>query len=271
MKLNQKLMVTPWISRVMLGLGLAAMTQAAEPAFRPPSVPLITCDPFLSIWSDADKLTDVNPHHWTHREQSLVSLIRIDGQTYRLMGAKPADIRAFPQVGLEVKPTRTIYQFDDQHVHVVLTFMQPALPEDLDVFGLPLTYLTWQVSSVDGARHEVALFDSTSSQLTVTTPDEVVTGASETAGKLTALHLGTVEQPVLGSAGDDHQLDWGYAYAAALTKESSSAIGSFDDVVKEFVAAGKLSGLPDTNLPRAVNQAEPVMAFAFDLGSLSAE
>src|ERR1700741_5055564 len=87
------------------GLSMAAHAET----LRPPAVPLVTFDPYLSIWSEADKLTDKNTQHWTHREQSLVSLIRIDGKAYRLMGAEPANAPALAQVSLQVWPPRSIY------------------------------------------------------------------------------------------------------------------------------------------------------------------
>src|SRR5271170_5677733 len=100
------------------------------PAFRPPAVPLVTSDPYLSIWSMADRLTDDSTRHWTRRQHPLVSLIRIDGKCFRLMGTVPKHLPALPQVGVQVFPTRSVYNFDDGHVHVTLTFLTPALPHD---------------------------------------------------------------------------------------------------------------------------------------------
>ena len=238
--------------------------------FRPPAVPLVAFDPYLSIWSEADHLTDKNTVHWTGHEQSLASLIRVDGKTYRLMGAEPASVPPFTQVSLQVLPTRSIYEFEDAGIHVTLTFMTAALPHDLNVFSRPLSYLTWDVRSVDGAAHDVSIYDSTSSELAVNQTSEQVVWSREQAGPLTALRVGTRDQPVLASSGDDHRIDWGYAYAAALTGQSMSAIGANQVLLDDFVTNGGLPANDDLQMPRAVNDDTPVLAFVFALGRIGA-
>ncbi len=255
---------------------LASLVCAAAPwalgegsAFRPPAVPLVVSDPMLSIWSEADHLTDDNTRHWTHHEHSLVSVIRVDGKAYRLMGKSPANAPALPQVGVQVTPTRSIYDFEGAGVHVNFAFMTPSLPSNLDVLTRPVTYLTWTVRAVDGKEHGVEIYDSTSSQLAVNRTNQNVSWARETMGPLTALRVGTAEQTLLGQAGDDARIDWGYAYAAALTAESKSAIGANDALVEGFVKDGGLPAADDTRMPRAVDDAQPVLAFVFNLGKVS--
>lgn len=59
---------------------------------RLPSVPLVTSDPYFSIWSPFDKLTDGSPRHWTDEEKPLEGLVRVDGKNYRFMGVKNATL-----------------------------------------------------------------------------------------------------------------------------------------------------------------------------------
>lgn len=253
----------------IFSMAVAAQVARADAAFRPPAVPLVTFDPYLSIWSENDQLTDGPTRHWTHREHPLVSLIRVDGQAYRLMGDDPAAVPALPQVGLHVTPTHTVYEFENAQVHVTLTFMTPALPTDLNAFSLPLSYLTWQVRSTDGKSHQVSLYDSTSGLLAVNEPQEAVEWSRETVKGYTEMRIGTQAQPILGSAGDDHRINWGYAYAAASAKVSKSAMGADETLLNAFVSTGEVPATDDTREPRPARDDQPVLAFSFDLGSVA--
>ncbi|MCW3052053.1 MAG: Glutaminase [Chthonomonadales bacterium] len=269
MNISKRLAWTGLLSLgVWLGTGAGADAQART-ALRPPAVPLVTFNPYLSIWSEADRLTDDVTRHWTHREQALDSLIRVDGKSYRLMGAEPKLVPALPQVALRVLPTRSIYDFDDGHIHVTMTFMTAALPTDLNALARPLSYITWNVRSVDGASHSVSLYDSASSALAVNRTNQAVDWKREAMGALTSLRAGTRAQKILGSSGDDHQLDWGYAYLVAPAAQTRAAMGSSRTLLDAFVSAGKLPA-DDTLMPRPVSDANPTLAVTFDLGKVGA-
>jgi hypothetical protein len=219
---------------LILGVAFTRLTlagaTAADPAIaplRPPAVPLVACDPYFSIWSPADKLTDADTVHWTGKPHRLTSLVQIDGKPFRVIGKEPANVPALPQTNLEVLPTRTIYAFEGEGVRLTLTFMTPALPEDLEMLARPVTYLECEVRAVHAERHRVGLDLYALPELAVNDVGQIVEFSeipADKSGGLFTWRLGTVEQPILQKKGDDLRIDWGYLCISAPAKENPARL-----------------------------------------------
>lgn len=215
-----------WMCTVCTATLLAGsvIPSAGAGDLRPPAVPLVTCDPYFSIWSPADRLSDAGTVHWTGKPHRLTAVVDIDGTGYRVMGETPAAMAPMPQTRLCVTPTQTVYTFAAAGVEVKLTFLTPALPDDLDLLARPVTYLLWDVAPTDGAAHHVKLSFTASGELAVNTPDQLVEGSIEQWPGVTAVKIGSTDQPVLAKCGDDIRIDWGYLYVAVASDDSSTQV-----------------------------------------------
>ena len=121
---------------------------------RPPASPLVTVDPYFSIWSMSDEAYADTTRHWTGKAQDLVCAIRVDGKVYRILGAENDSFTdTARQLSLNVLPTRTIYRFLCGKVEVEMTFTTPLLLDRLELLSRPVTYLSWEVKSADGKKH----------------------------------------------------------------------------------------------------------------------
>lgn len=239
-----KLVVLLWLS-----LGSLAI---AGPPLRPPAVPLVVHDPYFSIWSPADRLTDADTTHWTGKPNRLGCLARIDGRTFRLMGLNPASVPPLRQTGLDLTPTRTLYTFEGENVRVTLSFLTPALPQDLDLLSRPVTYVVWQGQTLDGKAHAVEVYFEAAAELAVNDPAQPVLGSSLVVTGLQARRTGTVDQPVLQKKGDDLRIDWGHLLLAAPVGGAVS-IGSapLDRAREMFIAQGRCADEPSTTAREA--------------------
>lgn len=233
---------------------LVAIAQISSGQQRPPAVPLVAHNPYFSIWSMADKLTDQDTRHWTGVEQPLTGMMRIDGSVYRYMGEDSlSDVPTMLQISVKVEATSTIYVFEAAGVRLELTFFTPAFPEDLNLLSRPVTYLTWHIDAVNGKKHEVSVLLDVDPRIAVDKEYEPVVWGRSRAGSLAVLSVGSQEQRVLARSGDNLRIDWGY-FHLAVPEDEHAALADASDAIESFRLLGTLPTADSLEMPKRPNE-----------------
>ena len=244
-------------------------------ALRPPATPLVVNDPYLSVWSMADRLTDDDTRHWTGQPHPICGMLRVDGETWRFIGGPldyiGLDVPAMRQTSLTVLPTRTIYEFEAAGVALTLTFMTAALPHDLDLLSRPLTTVEMDLRSLDGQAHRAALYIDVLGHWVVDNLAQKVIWGRHRLDDQDLLWMGSLDQPMLQKSGDDLRIDWGYLYFGSM-QPARGVLGDNSTLRGQFVDSGSLPHRDDTEMPRTIDSRppHPAMAWAYDAGTVDA-
>lgn len=183
-------------------------------SLRYPAVPLITNDPYLSVWSCTDRLYDDVTRHWTRSRQSLIGIVSSGGRSYRFMGSLSQDnfyadrIPVIPQTDVKVYPMHTVYTFENEVIRLEVTFMSPLLLSDLYLLSRPVSYISYRVIPLNGKDTDVSVYIGVSAELAVNTPDQSVKIFKTENGMM----CGRGEEGILALSGDDRRIDWGYLH-----------------------------------------------------------
>ena len=188
---------------------------------RLPSVPLIVNDPYFSIWSPYDKLTDGTTRHWTDQEKPLEGYLRVDDTTYQWMGAHNGQATTALQKSVSVMATSSYYTFLCGPMELDIVFTAPMLIDDYDLLSAPVNYISYQVRATDGKQHDAALTLTASSLLTVADAKQPTRSEAGSQQGVSYVRTGTIEQPILAKKGDAISIDWGYLYLPAINGEVS--------------------------------------------------
>ncbi len=193
---------------------------------RAPAYPLITIDPYFSVWSQANTLTKNATTHWTGSPNTIKATVNIDGTALRIIG-DDASIPAMKTVSTDCGAFSTTYVYEDLGVRLKLIFTSPIIPSDLYLLSRPVSYLEIKKESIDGKKHNVSLKIAVSEEICMNKKgDDEVDCEILTLGNLNSAKMGRKNQKILPYCGDDLRIEWGYFY---LTSEGEANVCKDDD------------------------------------------
>jgi len=254
-------------------LGAAAQTEPKSNLnLRPPSTPLIVHDPYFSIWSNADRLTGGPTRHWTGTRQEVAGFVRVDGKSYRYLGDSEDEVPALEETQRTITPTRTIVTLGNSQIELQICFFTPAFAEDMALMARPVTYLSWQIRSRDGAQHDVTLYLDVDGTVATNNSGEKVVWSRDRIDGLDLLRIGTQKQPMLEEYGDDLRINWGYFYLGVPDDQAKAitTAGNWSDR-RNFVETGKIplqDDLEQPRMPKSQHPASPKLIVTMPLGKV---
>lgn len=222
---------------------------------RPPAVPLITVDPYFSVWCTADTLVSHHTRHWTGARNRLCGLATVDGKIYRFMGCGNGE--AMEQTGFDMDYLSTYYTYVCPEITLSLRFTSPLLLDDLALCSRPVSYLEISAAANDGKPHRIAVSVTADDELCLNTKEQsdTVCGTAR-LGSVHAAHVGNAEQKPLNRSGDDLRIDWGRFW---LASDAPNAEASFVKQCGCETAAHELS----VSVPLACG-GRALFVFAYD-------
>ncbi len=196
---------------------------------RPPAIPLITVDPYFSIWSPNENINFVPTEMWSGKEKAILGTVTIDGKKRLFLGYH-RDILKIDQVSLEIDALSTTAVFESEEIILTAKFTSPVLADNLYLLTRPVSYLQVSYSSKDGKPHNVEIDVGVCEDLCLDTPwqNDVIAEETPFSNSIKGMRMGNVEQKPLNKSGDDIGIDWGYIHLAVNGRSTRTYSADID-------------------------------------------
>ncbi len=236
---------------------------------KPPAIPLITVDPYFSVWSFSSKINASQTVHWTGKPNNIVGKVIVDGNAYSFFGYRK-NFRKMKQVSLDVSALTTDAVFACPEITLKASFTTPLLLDDYSVMSRPVSYMEISYSSNDGKAHDVSFYVSADETLCLNNVADSPIDIEEVkvSEKIKGIRIGNSCQKPLHTSGDDIRIDWGYFYLAAegASVGTESTVGYGKDIEQIFIS-GKMSEGKSTLVTFAYDDIESIEYFGDRLKS----
>jgi len=151
------------------------------------------------------------------------------------------------QKSVDVQATQTHYKFECGPVDLNISFIAPLLLTDLELVSRPVNYISYEVKSRDGKKHDVQIYWEASSNWALDSPLQESVGSQYKSGNLQYVKTGSKSQDILGKKGDHIRIDWGYFYMAADANKSKPAIGNGPKLRDQFLKGQTIQSAQNGN------------------------
>ncbi len=186
------------------------------------AVPLITCDPYFSLWSGSDCLYETDTMHWTGVIKRMRGVAEVDGKTFRFAGLGTEE--TLRQTKMQVNSTNTCYHFEGAGISLQVKFWTPLLLDDPEVLSRPCSYVDMKVTALDGKEHQVQIRWSFDEEFCYDGEEsKAIGGGCYFCENRQLAWMGQRRQMPLGHSGDGVTIDWGYLYLAVEGKDAEKA------------------------------------------------
>lgn len=187
-----------------------------------PATPLITADPFFSIWSETDVLTDDDTRHITGLYHTVRGYVTVDGHPYRFMGtadatveksiaADDAVVETAQQTGKTITATQTYYTFKAGGIDLTVVFTAPQLVTDASSLDAAVNYISYRAVANDGQPHTVSVYLAPTDELALRNGSGTTTRTIDNTQGISIGKMGSTVQ----SLSEGTQANWGYIHLMA--------------------------------------------------------
>lgn len=167
------------------------------------------------------------------------------------------------QTATEVLPMNTLYSFTCGPVKLDLTFTAPAFLDNLELLSRPVNYITYDVKSADGKKHDIKFYFEAGREWAIDNITQNSVSGIVRENGITAVTVSSVNQEILAKSGDDLRIDWGTFYLAS-DSEVAPWFGDSKSARKSFVKGKKINlSRPGKEVGMTVNKGKCASASGY--------